>query len=372
MARGPSAVQPSPVSGQKSEWTTYLENYAKGVWAPWDDHGREGTPPIFTSNGSAVRPSANVSAPPTKREKLPWGEYERALYPSVNITHDSAEVVRKFVRDRHYLPPPRSPLEHRRLACIEQYDIKSVEQITNIQQAVDVVGAFFPNAIVTYTQFEGKIPMYLAVGGNQTLIERFRIKLNVPLSPVTVICGHTVLLKDDLMFVPDLRHDFRFRSNPVTESGGRSYIGSPVFLPLVPLAELAPEDVETVGIGALNILFVDEVHDTMTSNEAMIVRQLAKHLEAQMRSTWDGLHRSAELRKRAIVSDMIEMTFVEEQRQRQAESATPTADAVRLLKNKEEEFAALARRAVERLASTLEDLSGITLLNIGLAYNEEV
>lgn len=365
---------PSP----PTEWGVFLENYAKGQWTtvPEKTLGTGPTTPtsesILTPCNEKYNPFSGWNGNLDQDAELPLEEYERRLYPSVEITNETADAVRRYVKRCGFLPPPRSPLEERRLECIEQYDLNTPDQLANIQRVVDVIGAFFPQAIVTYTQFEGKTPMYLASGGNKELIEKFGITTFVPVSPYTAICGHTVLLKDDLMFIPDLRGDFRFRENPATQAGARSYVGSPIFLPLDPLPGDDTVEAEAVGIAALNVLFVDEVHSQLSASEATVIKQVARLLESQIRNTWDGAARSQEAKKRAIVADMVETIFVEEQRLRQAEGANPTADAIRLLKNRETAFVTVATTAVHRLAAALSNLSGITLFEIRIESDIQV
>lgn len=353
----------APLSGpHKSDWTAFLQRYADGDWPDAD---------ITSDSASSVDPSELAQNP-----LLSIHDYEQLLYPTVAIDDKAAKVARQFVLQHGYLPPPRAPMENRRLECIHQYDLKSADQLARMQQVVQLAGAYFPSAVVTYTQFDGKVPMFMGSGGNKALVNRLGIITHQQISPHASLCGHTVLLKEGLMFVPDLSNDFRFRSNPITQAGGKSYVGTSIYLPLDMLSQGSEssggEEAETVGIGSLNVLFVDKPQETLTDDEEMVIRQLAKLLESQLRSTWEASDRSRQAKRRTLVARMIETTFVDEQKERQDESEAPTADAVRLLKHREEAFTVLACRAVEQLAATLDGNTGVSVFNLGSAYDKPV
>lgn len=337
------------------EWPSFLRSYADGDWKTDDTCS-----PVYDPSGSTDSTPVGDQSDTTWNDSVPYETYDYHLYPSTHISKETAERVRQFVIAKDYLPPPRSPLEEHRLECIKQYDIYSEAQTTNIQRAVDVIAAFLPTALVTFTLFDGRKQLFVAMGGDQSYIDRYGLVLRQPIPAHNSLCGHSVLRRDQVMFIPDLRHDFRFRSNPYSTAGISSYIGSPVSLLLDPLFGQQASDLR-VGIGSLNVLFIDGVIKALEDKDRMIVENITRMLEAQLRGTWEGVIRTREGMMRYAVSDLIEASFVKEKKRQENESDSKSL--AKTQKRADDDFVHLAQLALSKVTAICSALSGVTLVD---------
>jgi hypothetical protein len=295
---------------------------------------------------------------------------DHQIYTSPEITADVARNVRNFFHTKDYLPPPRSPHEHLRKSCILEYNLYGEAQKKNIRRAVDVVSAFFPgDVIVTFTLFDGRYQTLAAIGGNEALSLKYGLMSDKPIPSYNSLCGHSVL-HEDLMFVPDMAQDWRFRSNPFIDAGIQSCIGSPVSLHL-DSRTIVPADNNPdvrIGIGAIIVLFVDHKLTALSDAQRMVVKNVTGMLETQLRSTWEGQVRTRETQTRAMISDMIEEAFVIEQKYRQEteNSAQQLADRQRRdsVHKKKESFLGLTEKVLDRLMNLLPHLSGLAVVDV--------
>jgi hypothetical protein len=155
----------------RDAWAVFLSAYSKGDWTSIDQC------PVELLEAA----DDEVSADSFKGSTGHFDDHH--IYPSVDITSDVARNVRKFVLSQDYLPPPRSPYEHLRKSCILEYDILGRSQKSNIQNAADVIAAFFPgDVITTFTLFDGNYQTLAAVGGNKALLEKYALTLDKPIA----------------------------------------------------------------------------------------------------------------------------------------------------------------------------------------------
>jgi hypothetical protein len=341
-----------------NDWAAFLSAYSQGDWSSVDQ----------CPNKHDSCKSKNITFD-TSRGKD--GEIDdHHIYTSPGITTEVARNVRNFVQNNDYLPPPRSPHEHLRKGCILEYDIYGKAQKTNIQRAVDVIAAFFPgDVVVTFTLFDGRYQTLAAVGGSQEMLRKYGLTLDQPIPSYNSLCGHSVL-SEEIMFVPDLADDWRFRSNPFISAGVQSVIGSPVSLYLDSKTIVPTDDTPDVriGIGSIIVLFIDHQLTHMTDAQTMVVKNVTAMLETQLRSTWEGQVRTRETRTRAMISDIIEEAFVIEQKHRQEgqDSAHELNERQRRgsLHVGKDSFDELATKALERMMDLLPSLSGLAVVDI--------
>ncbi|OCF31993.1 hypothetical protein I317_06721 [Kwoniella heveanensis CBS 569] len=346
------------------QWSKFLSNYAKGDWAPGLTPAQ---PPPMKDASLFEEPQNRVSPDPTATSSSSETPSADNVYFSTRITPKLAKKVHDYCLDNDYLPPPRSPQEKLRVSIIKEYDLLGPLQGGNIQSAVDLTGAFFPETICTFTLFNDAIQTFYAVTGPQALLDRYALKNHMYVAPETSLCGHSVLLDGQILHVPQLAEDWRFRSNPYTRAGLVSYIGSPVSLELDPLntSPNARDVPQRVGIGALNILFVGEPLMTMSSTQTMVVRNVTTMLETQLRATWEGHIRTREAKVRRVITDLIEEAFVgdynEPERRRckgelnaRVQSENDTANV----------FAELAQSAADKLLALSPEVEAVVFLDV--------
>jgi hypothetical protein len=344
----------------RDAWAVFLSAYSKGDWTSIDQC------PVELLEAA----DDEVSADSFKGSTGHFDDHH--IYPSVDITSDVARNVRKFVLSQDYLPPPRSPYEHLRKSCILEYDILGRSQKSNIQNAADVIAAFFPgDVITTFTLFDGNYQTLAAVGGNKALLEKYALTLDKPIASFNSLCGHSVL-QDELMFVPDLENDWRFRANPYRYAGVMSCIGMPVSLMLdskTILPSNASPDVR-IGIGAIIVLFIDHHKRTLTETEVMVVKNVTAMLETQLRATWESQVRIQEAETRALISGMIEEAFVIEQKQRQEAEDSSIKLSERRYSTQEDGLTEITRKALDQLVVLLPHISGLAAVDLSPKHSE--
>ncbi|WWC85173.1 uncharacterized protein L201_000030 [Kwoniella dendrophila CBS 6074] len=323
-----SSASPSAPSLYLQEWKSFLTGYASGDWNP------ESTP-VMPNAGMEEHDNGYENCPESIDEQESETDCNEAdddpknIYSSHIIDEKIARKIRQFKTDKDYLPPPRSPHELLREKIILEYDILGPIQAGNIQSAVDVISAFFPGTVVTFTLFNNAIQTFVAISGPEEILEEFDLKNGMWVDPRTSLCGHSILLDGQILFVPSLEDDWRFRSNPYVKAGMRSYIGAAVSLELDPSntspQRTSKDDFEgedkgstdskrkRVGIGSLNVLYMNKYLKEMTAQQEMVVRNITKMLETQLRATWEGHIRTREAKVRRAITDLIEEGFVGDQ-----------------------------------------------------------
>ncbi|WVF71085.1 hypothetical protein IAT40_005882 [Kwoniella sp. CBS 6097] len=346
------------------EWRGFLSNYAKGEWAP-DLTPAQPCPITSVSFEEEGQDRSALKA----TESSPSAQSVAAanIYSSTQITPKLARKVHDYCFDHDYLPPPRSPQEKLREHIITEYDLLGPVQGGNIQSAVDLIGAFFPETICTFTLFNNAVQTFYAVTGPQDLLDRYSLKNHMYVAPETSLCGHSVLLDGHILHVPQLAEDWRFRSNPYTLAGLTSYIGSSVSLELDPL-NTSPNvrDVpQRVGIGALNILFVGEPLMAMTPTQTMVVRNVTTMLETQLRATWEGHIRTREAKVRRVITDLIEEAFVGDYNESERRRGKGELNArVQSEIDTTNVFADLAQSAADKLLALAPEVDAVVLMDV--------
>lgn len=332
------------------EWKTFLQGYSEGSFSP-------DTFPRRPSPGAARDPSLPFPPPPHPSLLDDFQEYPP--YTLSPITDDVARQVRAYCYYKDHMPPPRSPHEALRGRLLAEYDILGPVQTGSIQAAVNILSAFFPQAVLTFTLFRNNVQTIFGVAGNQPLIDRLGIINNTDVTNFTSLCGHSVLLEDKIMFISRMDEDWRFRSNPYVHDGVVSYIGSPVQLKCDPLESTgqttplpaSPGRPDSVAIGAINIMFVDSHHEVLTDAERMVITNTTEMLTAQLRLTWEAHFRTREAKARKVVTELIAEGLDGGQRQGEGSSGC----GVR--------FAQLAQSALDKMIAA-SDLTGAALIDV--------
>lgn len=346
-------------------WAAFLSAYSKGDWSDVAE---------CPDPRPAYDDKTSISSDVFRGKDGEIDDHQ--IYTSPDITTDVARNVRNFFHSKDYLPPPRSPYEHLRKSCILEYNLYGDAQKANIRRAVDVLSAFFPgDVIVSFTLFDGRYQTLAAIGGNEALSLKYGLTSEKPIPSYNSLCGHSVL-NEDIMFVPSLAEDWRFRSNPFIDAGIQSCIGSPVSLHL-DSRTIVPADNNPdvrIGIGAIIVLFVDHKLTTLSDAQKMVVKNVTLMLETQLRSTWEGQVRTRETQTRAMISDLIEDAFVIEQKYRQEteDTAQQLIDRQRRdsVHKEKESFLGLTEKVVERLMDLLPHLSGLAVVDIASSKSD--
>ena len=339
-------------------WATFLSSYSRGEFPA---AGPPCPPP-----SSSRHPMPGIVATPVTIDV-------DDLYPSTVINKDVARNVRDYTIAHSYFPPPRAADEHLREQCIQEYDLLGQAQRKNVKQAVDLLAAFFPDTVCTFTIFNGPKQSFVAVAGDQGIRDKFGLYDDFVVRSDLGFCGHCVLVKEEFIFVPSLKEDWRFEGNPYTQAGIQSYIGASITLPIdvlsTSLSTITKDDgrEERVGIGALNILFVKEPLERMSETQAMVVRNVARMMETHLRATWDGARRTMEARYRRAMADMIEEGFVGK-----VSLSSPEDPVASTLGNGLDgrndhpmtSLETLAQMAVERIMALVPQLDSVILVDI--------
>jgi signal transduction histidine kinase len=258
-----------------SAWTRFLTEYANGVF------NSPTHPPVLTDDLQAI-----LNREPSSSKV----EEETAVYKSGEIDQDTAARVRRFYCERKFLPPPRSSRESVRLRVLAEYDISGPEQMTNLQDSVELLAAFFPGVLCTFSLFKGDEQYHYAVSGPNWIKEKYNVYVGVRIPSEDSLCGHAVLAKGGATACQVLEGDWRYIQNPFKVAGFKTYASTVVNLPLDPSA--VSEDGEQVGIGTLNLCFVDNAPAELTETQKNVTIQITRNLAKQLRATWDGHRRT--------------------------------------------------------------------------------
>ncbi|WWC69787.1 uncharacterized protein I206_103730 [Kwoniella pini CBS 10737] len=351
----------SEASIRLQEWTSFLQSYASGAW----QSGSTPDMPQYVPEPESV----TVDGKHCDVEKSSKSLALRSnVYSSPVINKSLAKRIRLYLSEHDYLPPPRSPQESLRDKIIQEYDLTGPVSAGNIQSAVEVIAAFFPGTIVTFSLYSSDMQNSFGEAGPQDLLESFGLKTGNWVEPESSMCGHSILLDGQILHVPSLEDDWRFRSNPYGQAGMKSYIGSPVSLEVDPLNS-TPSTVgtpERVGIGVLNILFMYKPLKEMTAQHLMVVKNITKMLETQLRATWEGHTRTREAKVRRALTDLIDEAFVGDQStlsdsfaeaNQVSKGAVLTGRSVSALND-------LAQSALDRLITLAPEIEAVVMMDI--------
>lgn len=310
-------VSSSPVSEEHSvqAWTAFLQAYANGQ-LPLDKVPE--LPPLPTDTIPHINGHGESSAAPGRSLSL---SFEDPVYSSVSITPDVAIRVRDFYRRHSFLPPPRAPLETLREQIIQEYDLYSDSQVANIKAATDLVQAYF-GGICTFTLFRDNVQELMAVSGPADVVASIGLHKGQRLLPETSLCGHSVLFAGDTTYVPNLGCDWRYAGNPYADvmKGVKSYLGSVISLNVDPASpsvgptsaaqRLSESRGNVVGIGVINLMHLTDFLPPLRDDQKVVVDNLRKMLETQLRATWEGQGRTREARARRAVSEFVDTAIV--------------------------------------------------------------
>ncbi|KAJ9123176.1 hypothetical protein QFC22_001369 [Naganishia vaughanmartiniae] len=289
------------------EWVDFLKAYASGG---------------VTSAAIPAIPAVLPSEAREARERtadIQHFAFDAPAYDSKHITRDIAQRIRDYYIDNKFLPPPRHPLEHLRASIIQDHDLHSPEQVQSIQSTLNVIQAVYGGA-VAFTLFEQDIQILNSVSGPPELLEALDLYKGKRIIPETSLCGHAAL-STGAIFVPDFQNDWRYCQNPFASDASTcakdyintqvtlaGYVGIPVTLLLDPASAT---ETSVVPIGVINLLITDpEVAARMReSSHTMVLREITRMLQTQLRATWDCNRRSKDSQMRRSISDLIEQTL---------------------------------------------------------------
>ncbi|WWC61489.1 uncharacterized protein I303_104073 [Kwoniella dejecticola CBS 10117] len=345
------------------EWTAFLTSYARGEWQ---------SDGILDMPRYLQDPDCGKLEGGSDESEDDWASHRTDptsnVYSSPVITRKIASRIHRYCAEKDFLPPPRSPQESLREKIILEYDLNGPVQAGNIQSAVDLTAAFFSGCVVTFTLFSNAIQNFVAVAGPQHFLSEFGLHRGMWVAPETSLCGHSILLDRKIMFIANLDDDWRFRSNPYGMAGVKSYIGSPVSLELDPLNNTPRSDgnPEQVSIGALNILYLHTPLLEMAAQQEMVVRNVTKMLETQLRATWEGHTRTREAKTRRAITELIDEAFVGDQAAMSdsAFEADRFKKGVILAGDMTSVYGDLAQSALEKTVILCEEVEGIIMLDI--------
>lgn len=351
----PKAAKPVLEADSCQAWTDFLRLYAQGQFSPSDIPALPPLPDGAENNGKGSSNDAKGAqgAPDIGTT------FDSPVYSSVEITPEVAARVRDFYRAHRFLPPPRAPLEHLREQCIVEYDLYSEQQIKNIRSATELVQSFF-GGLCTFSLFRDNVQELMAVAGAPEVIEAVQLFPGKRLLPETSLCGHSVLLGDKNLYIPNLALDWRYCGNPYADElkGVKSYFGSVVSLNVDPSSS---SDDRSVGIGVINIMHLDRYLPPLSEEQLKVVHTITAMLETQLRATWDGQGRTREARLRRAISDFIEDTLVQPGLPAGASDDKPPEDRTR---KKTDVLASYAQLAVDRIRGVIEEMDGAMIVDL--------
>jgi hypothetical protein len=368
-----STVDSTSDSQSLDAWFDFLSSYSNG------DFSHDGTPAMPSLTPILLaRMEDHPPLPSSFNDQL-----DTPAYSSTTITREMASQIREFYVKYHYLPPPRTSKETLREQVIAEYDLFSPAQIQNVQASLDLLAAFFPRVLVTFSLFRNRAQHHFAVSGPEELIHRFEIVHHGRIPAEQSLCGHAILLPGKQMFIPTLQGDWRYRANPFRLAGFKSYIGSAVTLDLHPER---PQSKEEIAIGTLNVCFTRSETSTLTAEQSAVVRHITGMLQTQLKATWEGHRRSREARANLAISGFIDDALASHDPTRlattslQAESQHPGVDTERLKMEQESttngsdpvsplserpgKLEEMARKAVGWMKDVLHQVDGICIVDL--------
>ena len=283
-------------------WTEFLKAYAESSLRP------PVQPPLLTEE---LQRKLDRDEPESSSSSSgePGGKpLNTAIYQSGRIDTETARRVRGFYCEHRFLPPPRSSKEALRLRVLADYDISGEEQMRNLQDSTELIAAFFPGVLCTFSLFKGDEQYHYAVSGPEWIKAKYNVYVGVRIPSEDSLCGHAVLGKGGEPVCQVLEGDWRYKRNPFKMAGFKSYAASVVRLPLDPEATgTTGQDSqdEHIGIGTINLCFVDSVPRDLTDAQKNVVTRVSRNLSTQLRATWEGHRRTKVARVQRGLSDYI-------------------------------------------------------------------
>jgi hypothetical protein len=231
-----------------------------------------------------------------------------AVYQPGRIDKETARRVRDFYVEHKFLPPPRSSKEALRLRVLADYDISGEEQMRNLQDSTELIAAFFPGVLCTFSLFKGDEQYHYAVSGPEWIKAKYNVYVGVRIPSEDSLCGHAVLGKGGEPVCQVLEGDWRYKKNPFKMAGFKIYAASVVRLPLDPSATgTTGHDTheEHIGIGTINLCFIDSMPRDLTDDQKNVITRVTRNLSTQLRATWEGHRRTKVARVQRGLSDYI-------------------------------------------------------------------
>jgi len=130
-------------------WTEFLQEYAESSLRPPIQ------PPLLTEELQRKLDQDEPGCSASSAESRGGKPLNTAIYQSGQIDKETARRVRDFYCEYKFLPPPRSSKEALRLRVLADYDISGEEQMANLQDSTELIAAFFPGVLCTFSLFKG-------------------------------------------------------------------------------------------------------------------------------------------------------------------------------------------------------------------------
>lgn len=305
-------------------------------------------------------------------------------YVYKDLDDDLARQIRDFYCRTGYLPSPRTPEEDLREQILVEYDLHSEKQINNFQASIDLVSAFFPGTLCAFTLFRDRREHHYALSGPEEVKRAFK-RAKFPAGQS--LSGH---FQRDQLFLADLQADWRFLHHPLRRLGIKSFFGRTVKLELdLDPVPGRPQDEErkiNLGIGTLNVYFVEEKIERSTGAQENVLRHVTGMLETQLRATWEAHRRSREANANTAISGFIDdalashdptrLASTEERQKREdnyvhldelkeeKEATTNSNDPVGPLQEEPGKLEEMAGSACKRLAGVLRQIDGLCIVDL--------
>jgi hypothetical protein len=304
-------------------------------------------------------------------------------YVYKDLDDDLARQIRDFYCRSGYLPSPRTSEEDLREQILVEYDLHSDKQINNFQASIDLVSAFFPGTLCAFTLFRDRREHHYALSGPDEVKRAFK-RAKFPAGQS--LSGH---FQRDQLFLADLQADWRFLHHPLRRLGIKSFFGRTVKLELdLDPVPGRPEEERKInlGIGTLNVYFVEEKIERPTEAQENVLRHVTGMLETQLRATWEAHRRSREANANTAISGFIDDALAShdptrlastEEKQRRAsnyvhldelkeekEATTNSNDPVGPLQEEPGKLEEMAGSACKRLAGVLRQIDGLCIVDL--------
>ncbi|KDE06838.1 hypothetical protein MVLG_02874 [Microbotryum lychnidis-dioicae p1A1 Lamole] len=226
---------------------------------------------------------------------------------------DVADIIKQF-RTRGYLPGPKSRHEEERMRIVQRYDLESPKRRAAVDRICRIAKAYFnTHTIVITLVFEGHTVFAAEAGfdpdGDPSLETPVR---KMPID--TSLCTHNLArIKDrEVMIVPDLSKDWRFRNNPQSiASGGRLafYAGAAIHLPTTSDSPDAPR---TIPVGSICVLSdKPRAANDFSEDDQQVLKDLSSLVAEQFTLGYEQLRRDRERQQTEFLGTFLETTLVQ-------------------------------------------------------------
>ncbi|KAJ6595605.1 hypothetical protein DFH09DRAFT_1135094 [Mycena vulgaris] len=263
-----------------SQWTLFLEQYAKG----------QPQAPTPLLRASQVPGSSAASQP----------LLQVPLYPPGEISSATARTISQFYDQYGFLPPPRADEETVRLQTIQEYNLFRDDQIENFHRCSSLVNTFFHFApVCTISLFHNDVHSVVSKAGEFPATPSTEMDEEDPYE-AKIMRDHLNLNKSGgITELNELPGDWRFAGNPwsVDSTGVKGYVGVPITLEIDPSN---PHDSErsapqaSTSPSAFVAVMSNRPLPKLTDSQRKVLDDLSAMLSIQLRSTWEGWRRGKE------------------------------------------------------------------------------